>query len=221
MVNLAKFLGTYETYKTKLKQYGIHWTNGDDSFNSFLRIINNNHSNLGEWYKTAQNILRENERIWLRFNLLTGLRKEESLKAFALVIQLSKDGKLGEYYNEELGILEHFKHGNLFLRHTKNCYVSIVTKDIIQQIVNSQPVSYFAVRKRLTSKKQTLRVKELRSYFATYLRKHGILSEYIDLIQGRIPKSVFARHYLKVDDMKELVSQVNAVTAAMEESLAE
>ena len=60
MVNLAKFLGIYETYKAKLKQHGIHWTNNDNSFNSFLRIVNNNHSNLGEWYKSAQNILREN-----------------------------------------------------------------------------------------------------------------------------------------------------------------
>ena len=37
MVNLAKFLGTYEDYKAKLKQHGIHWVNNDNSFNSFLR----------------------------------------------------------------------------------------------------------------------------------------------------------------------------------------
>ena len=208
MVNLAKFLGIYETYKAKLKQNGIHWVNGDDSFNSFLRIINNNHSNLGEWYKAVQPILRDHEKLWLRFNLLSGLRKEESITAFNQIIQLSKNGKLGEYYNSEKGILEHFKHGNLFFRQTKNCYISIVTKDLIQQITKSQPVSYFAVRKRLTNKKQTLRIKELRSYYATYLRNKGILSEYIDLIQGRIPKSVFARHYLKIEDLKTLVSQV-------------
>jgi hypothetical protein len=63
MVNLAKFLGTYEDYKAKLKQHGIHWTNNDNSFNSFLRIINNNHSNLGAWYSKAMEILRENERL--------------------------------------------------------------------------------------------------------------------------------------------------------------
>jgi len=219
MVNLSKFLGTYETYKGKLKQHGIKWLNNDDSFSSFLRIINNNHSNLGEWYKAVQGTLRDNEKLWLRFNLLTGLRKEESINAFNFLIQLAKDGKLSEYYNEELGILEHFKQGKLFLRHTKNCYISIVTKDLVQQIINSQPVTYFAVRKRLTNKKQTLRIKELRSYFATYLRKNDIISEYIDLIQGRIPRSVFARHYLKVDDLKALVAQVLAVTSKIEEDL--
>ena len=64
-----------------------------------------------------------------------------------------------------------------------------------------------------------LRIKELRSYFATYLRNHGILAEYIDLLQGRIPKLVFARHYLKVEDLKELSSQVLAVTENLERSL--
>lgn len=129
---------------------------------------------------------------------------------------MSKDGKLSEYYNEELGILEHFKHGELFLRHTKNCYISIMTDALVQQVANSQPISYSAIRKRLTRKKQTLRIKELRSYYATYLRKHGILAEYIDLIQGRIPKSVFARHYLRVEDLKELSSEVLATTSIME-----
>lgn len=60
---------------------------------------------------------------------------------------------------------------------------------------------------------------ELRSYFATYLRQHGILAEYIDLLQGRIPKSVFARHYLKIESIKELVQKINAVTATIESSL--
>src|SRR4030067_1844763 len=219
MVNLAKFLGIYEDYKAKLKQYGINWPNNDNSFNSFLRIINNNHTNLGEWYSQAPDILRDNEKLWLRFNLLTGLRKEESITAFNQIIQLSKDGKLGEYYNQEVGLLEHFKYGALFLRHTKNCYISIVTKELINEISNSQPVTYSAIRKRLTRKKLPLRIKEQRSYYATYLRNHGILAEYVDLIQGRIPKSVFARHYLKVEDLKGLVAQVLGVTENLESSL--
>lgn len=36
-----------------------------------------------------------------------------------------------------------------------------------------------------------------RKIFATYLRTHGIEQETIDLLQGRSPKSVFARHYFK------------------------
>jgi intergrase/recombinase len=103
---------------------------------------------------------------------------------------------------------------------TKKVYISIVTKDLISEICNSQEVSYSAIRKRLTRNKQPLRIKELRrSYFATFLRKNSIISEYIDLIQGRIPRSVFAKHYLKVDDFKALVSQVLAVTENLERDL--
>ena len=45
---------------------------------------------------------------------------------------------------------------------------------------------------------------------------HGVLAEYIDLLQGRIPKSVFARHYLKVEDVKELVKKVTVETEKLE-----
>ena len=75
------------------------------------------------------------------------------------------------------------------------------------------------MRKHLQKNKLTLRIKELRSFNATFLRKKGIISEYIDLIQGRIPKSVFARHYLKIEDLKALVTQVLAVTENLESSL--
>jgi intergrase/recombinase len=219
MVNLAKYKGSYQEYKTKLKNHGVKWVNNDDSFSSFLRIVNNNHSNLGLWYRTAQSILRDNEKLWLRFNLLTGLRKQESIDSFNLIINNFQNDSLSDYYNENLGILEHFKFGDIFLRRTKKVFISIITKDLISQISNSKPISYQAVRKRITRAKHNLRVRELRSYFATFLRKNGILSEFIDLLQGRIPKSVFAKHYLKLDNIKELVQKVNGITATIESSL--
>ena len=38
-----------------------------------------------------------------------------------------------------------------------------------------------------------------RKIFATHLRNNGIEQEIIDLLQGRTPKSVFARHYFRPD----------------------
>ena len=66
---------------------------------------------------------------------------------------------------------------------------------------------------------QKLRFKELRRYFATYLHQHGILAEYMDLFQGRIPKSVFSRHYLKVEDVKELVYKISVEIDNLKNSL--
>ena len=115
--------------------------------------------------------------------------------------------------------MEHFRFADLFLRATKKVYISIVNRELTSEVVDSQPVSYSAIRKRLTRHHQHLRFKELRSYFATFLRNNGILAEYVDLLQGRIPKSVFARHYLKVEDVKKLVLQVLAKTENLEKTL--
>jgi len=75
--------------------------------------------------------------------------------------------------------------------------------------MQSTEVSYSAIRRRLTRERQPLRIKELRSYYATFLRKNGILAEFVDLIQGAIPKAVFVRHYLKIEDLKEPISVDN------------
>jgi len=122
-------------------------------------------------------------------------------------------------FSQEQEILEHFKYADLFLRATKKVYISIVSKDMISEIEMSSKVSYSVIRKRLTKHKQNLRFKELRSYFATYLRNNGVLSEYVDLLQGRIPKSVFARHYLKVEDIKALKSRILTITQNTEKGL--
>ena len=39
------------------------------------------------------------------------------------------------------------------------------------------------------------------------------------MLQGRIPKSVFARHYLKVEDIEKLVQKVAVITNTVESSL--
>lgn len=50
--------------------------------------------------------------------------------------------------------------------------------------------------------------------FATYLRNNGIEQEIIDLLQGRIAKSIFVRHYYRpdfkiYDKVKILITQMH------------
>ena len=219
LINFSKYLGRYESFKAQLKNYGIKWVSTDNSFNSFLAIINNNHATLGTWYTKALKAVSDNEKLWLKFTLQTGLRKAEAINSFNLIIKLAEEGKLSEYYNEEQGILEHFKYGTMFLRNSKNVYISIVTKKLVDEVSKSQPVYYTTLRRHLMKYKLNARIKELRSYYATFLRKKGILAEYFDLLQGRIPKSVFARHYLKVEDVNELVGQIQIAAENLEKSL--
>jgi intergrase/recombinase len=213
---LSKYLGTYLQFKEKLKQYGIKWAK-PDNFQSFLNIFSNSHSDLGAWYKQVYYILPENQKLYPRFMLLSGLRRTEGRNTFNKVIELSKQKKLHEYYDSKLSILEHFRYPKEFLRNTKNAYISIVPHDLIIQIGNSKPISDNAIRKFLERKAISLRIKELRSYHATYLAKHGIMSEIVDLLQGRIGRSVFVRNYLK-EDSKQLSEQVLKLLQNLEQS---
>ena len=63
LINLSKYLGRYETFRSQLKNYGIKWISSDNSFNSFLAIINNNHSTLGNWYSKAVKVVSDNEKL--------------------------------------------------------------------------------------------------------------------------------------------------------------
>jgi intergrase/recombinase len=135
-----------------------------------------------------------------------------------MIIKLHNEGKLSEYYNSELSILEHFKYGKVFLGGTKNCYISFVSQQLIKEICNSQPVTYFAIQCRLRRLKIKMRLKELRSYHNSYLRKNGVISELVDILAGRVPKSVFCRHYLG-ESMKEFSKQVLVISENLDQTL--
>jgi intergrase/recombinase len=67
-------------------------------------------------------------------------------------------------------------------------------------------------------RKLKLILKELRSYHKSYIRQNGIISELVDVLAGRVPKSVFARHYLG-EDMKSFSNQVLEIEANLVETL--
>ena len=89
LVTLSKYLGKYNEFKEKLNNYGIKCTR-QDNLKSFLRIMNNNSSNILEYYKKTYHSLKDNEALYVKFLLLTGLRKTEGITAFNKIISLSK-----------------------------------------------------------------------------------------------------------------------------------
>ena len=56
-------------------------------------------------------------------------------------------------------------------------------------------MTYAAIIKRLKRKGLRTRINELRDHCATFMVKHGLIREEVDLLQGRIPPSIFIRHY--------------------------
>jgi len=125
---------------------------------------------------------------------LTGLRADEACQSISIIKK-----NLENYLNKDKNILEHFKFQNVFLRKTKQSYISIVNDSILEVANNANNFSYNALRCHLRRKNIQMNMNYCRKIFATFMRNNGIEQEIIDLLQGRIPKAVFVRHYYRPD----------------------
>jgi len=219
LIVLSKFLGIHQQFKQRLLDYGIK-IHRQDSFTSFLRILNtnNNSNDILKWIKEAHSVLNDSETTFLRFCLCSGLRKSEAITSFNRIIELNNKGLLSEYYDNSLNCLLHFKYPKDFIRRTKNCFISFIPEELLKQICSCQPVSYNAIRKRLERNNIKMRINELRDYFGTYLLQHGILEPEINLLQGRIPPSIFVKHYWS-PKLSELRDRVFKALTELEQSI--
>ena len=100
--------------------------------------------------------------------------------------------------------LEHYRYPAIFIRNSKKAFISIVNEQILLSAKDSRNCSYAALRSCLKKNGMDMNMAYCRKIFATYLRKNGIESEIIDLLQGRTPKSVFARHYFRPNFNEEM-----------------
>ena len=97
MITLSKYLGNYEAYKLAIKNHGIKWANNNDSLTAFVRILNgNNLKDLTQWYQQALSHFNDNEKLYLRFLALSGVRKTEAKMSFDRIRVMNRDGKLCE-----------------------------------------------------------------------------------------------------------------------------
>ena len=100
-------------------------------------------------------------------------------------------------------MLEHFRFPKLFLRGSKNCYISFVSEDLLDLIFKvskrfEREMTYAAMVWGIQKIAHLpVRMLQLRKLYATTLREKGITKEIIDLLQGRIGQSIFLRHYYK------------------------
>jgi intergrase/recombinase len=189
-----------------------------DAFASFIRIYNNQTTDLLKWYTQATSLLRENERLLFRFLLNSGVRKEEGITSFNKIIELSKKGNMPIYYNNEFSALQHFMFKEMFLRNTKNVYISIIDESLVSEIANSEPVTYEQIRKRLERNSLKVRINELRDFYGSFMVRHNLIKEEVDLLQGRIPPSIFLRHYWS-PSFKELRDRTLEALRQLEQTL--
>ncbi|ALI37209.1 hypothetical protein NMY3_03022 [Candidatus Nitrosocosmicus oleophilus] len=204
---LSKFIGMYDSWLTLIKKYNLKWSNGSGSLATFKTIFEDNGKDLKsmiDWIKKVSAILPDEYKNILLFNTLTGLRPDEAQKSIWLIKTKEK-----EYIDKERGILKHYQFPSIFLRQTKNAYVSVFNDQILE-IAKRTPKreSYYnSLRKKIAIKNgYDMNMYYCRKVFATYFRNKGIEPEIIDLLQGRISSSVFVNHYYR-PDINEIITK--------------
>jgi Archaeal phage integrase len=190
---LAKYTGSYDTWQQMRERFQLKWSNSN-ALQQFSLNFNNGKdlNHMLYWLKETYTKLPQKYGNVLIFNTLTGLRPSEACMAINLIHTHYDD-----YINQTNQTLEHFRFP-CFIRRTKNAYISVYSDQIINVAKNTcKDISYSFLKYIFRKCGFHLHTSFCRKIFATYLRTHGIEQETIDLLQGRSPRSVFARHYFK------------------------
>ncbi|MEM2947211.1 MAG: integrase [Candidatus Bathyarchaeia archaeon] len=208
LANLSKFLGMYRDWKEIVSQAGLHWQK-TSHLEVFLSMLNTDMGDVKSWFREAVERLPEKYSVSLKFAAATGLRPEEACKSISLLSELAEANRLSDYLNFQYGMLEHFRFPNLFIRGCKNCYISFVPEGLLKRVLAVKPkVKANGLRSAIEKVGLKVRIKDLRKLFATTLREKGISEEVIDLLQGRVPQSIFLRHYYKPDLLRNVRENV-------------
>jgi intergrase/recombinase len=196
---LAKYIGCYDRWQQIRQKFQLKWSSADPA-HDFSLILNNGKdlNYMIKWLKDTHSRLPRKYANMLLFNTLTGLRPSEACTAIGLIHTDSNN-----YINRSNHTLEHFRYP-CFIRRTKKAYISIYNDKIIEVAKDTRKDITYSFLKYLFRKYGlSLNTSFCRKIFGTYLRLRGIEQETIDLLQGRSPKSVFARHYFRPNFTEE------------------
>ena len=194
--NLSKYLGIYDYWKSIIRNSGLKWEKRS-ALETIIDILNSNLEDTKIWLKETIAKLPNEYSTVLVFDVLTGLRASESCLSCKLITELKEKNRLDQYLDTELMMLQHFRFKELFLRHNKNAYISFISKDLLNLILEVKPkLTYSAIRHKLNNIGFSSKMKELRKLHGTLLRSH-LPKDLIDLLHGRISESVFLRFYYK------------------------
>jgi intergrase/recombinase len=196
---LAKYTGCYDSWQEIRQRFQLKWSSSDP-VQQFSLIFNSGKdlNHMLCWLKDTCSKLPDQHANFLIFNTLTGLRPSEACMAVNLIHK-----NYNNYSNQTMHTLEHFKFP-YFIRRTKKAYISIYNDRIINIAKNTHAdISYSFLKYIFRKRSLHLETSFCRKIFATYLKTQGIEQEIIDLLQGRAPKSVFARHYYRPNFTEE------------------
>jgi intergrase/recombinase len=213
---LAKYAGVYDDFRALKSAYGLKWTgrSSDDLLIDRLTRVTDP-DEMFSWIrqvKTAFPLFAT----FMDFMAATGLRYEEAINSWNLIIELNGQGKLGTYYSGEKRVLEHFRFRETFIRRTKKAFVSFVSEDLLKEIAEQRSLTKPQITKRLQRARLKLRFGDIREFQGTLLTRY-LKQEEIDFIHGRVSGNVFMRNYFNpawISDLQErTLKAANAILA--------
>jgi len=209
LANLSKYLGIYPNFKELMRSHAIEW-GGKSSDELVIERISKT-SDINEIFEWVKKVKSERTDLADFMDLLavSGMRFNEAIASYNLIIEMARQKRLNEYYNEEKETLEHYKFKDIFLRRSKKVFVSFVPKMLIEKIRLNEPLpnSRYAIEQRIRKRGLPLKFSDVREANATFLTKY-LRREEIDFIQGRVSSNVFMEHYFNpslITDLKERV----------------
>jgi hypothetical protein len=194
----SKYTGSYDKWQEIRKRYSLAWTNGNESIQSLERFFNEELTLdiMLQRIKQMVGILPPYIGRTIKFGTLVGLRSTEILESVKLI---NDSESLATYYNPEQKTLYHYKFKKQFIRSTKKAYLSFVTPDMVKlaqfSLREHTFPTYSAIRHACQKRNIPCCMGYARKVHASWLYQNGIPEITINMLQGRVPISVFARHY--------------------------
>jgi hypothetical protein len=209
---LSRYLGCYENWQQTRKQHNLKWSTGNESLQSLERFFNPEMGldQMIDRVKVMMQVLPPVMSNVVKYAVLTGLRPSEAVESVKLLntqknlhgsSSSSNNNNNNYYYDPEQQTLRHYLFPHIFLRATKKAYLSYITPEDLQPVINlgDKTPTWNAIRLTCRRRNIDMEMRRCRKIFASWLRKSRIQSEFVDLLQGRVPPSVLARHYLVPD----------------------
>jgi len=202
---LSKFLGVHEDFKRAMKNYGLKWASKRTDNLIVKRLTEVYDPNdIFNWILKVKNAAPDLSN-FINLMAVTGVRYNEAVESYNLLVGLKAEGRVNEYFNMEKQILEHYRFKDIFIRNSKKLFISFVPQRVIQDIGPiAEPVDWARVKKRVAWRVKRLRFGDIREYWASIMTRHLSQPE-IDFLQGRVSTSVFMRNYFNpawITDLK-------------------
>jgi hypothetical protein len=216
---LAKFTGQVEQWLAIRQRYNLTWSTGTEKIDAFTRFFNDEVTldTLIQWLIEALHQLPAHFANVFLFCSLTGMRATECLASIKLIKEIEN---VERYYDSKNHVLRHYLFADTFIRRTKALYISIIDDEILEIARKIDKIPTLNTLKTASRRRNLrMKLKYCRKIHASWLRQNGhIEAEIVDLLQGRVPKSVFLRHYLTPngDYKQKILASVVKLKAELE-----